>query len=199
MTFLTSSGGTSGNLFYPTPKLYIDASYSFKSYFAFKTYAFKLWFLNSWEKNSNMSNELNRRTEEPQRVDSSRADAEWKADSGLGNLVHGANGQVSSSHLRLATSNYWYFLRILKWIAQPKQPYFQMEILKIIPQVVTEVEESKGGLVMGKDHQTRKNGCRREGKMRELNEWGFAVSFVSWDSCHFTPDKYLRLYSKSSC
>jgi hypothetical protein len=40
--FLTSSGGTSGNLFYPTPKLYIDASYSFKSYFAFKTYAFKL-------------------------------------------------------------------------------------------------------------------------------------------------------------
>jgi hypothetical protein len=54
-----------------------------------------------------------------------------------------------------------------------------MEILKIIPQVVTEVEESKGGLVMGKDHQTRKNGCRREGKMRELNEWGFAVSFVS--------------------
>jgi hypothetical protein len=35
--------------------------------------------------------------------------------------------------------------------------------------------------------------------MRELNEWGFAVSFVSWDSCQFTPDKYLRLYSKSSC
>jgi hypothetical protein len=54
-----------------------------------------------------------------------------------------------------------------------------MEILKIIPQVVTEVEESKGGLVMGRDHKILKNGCRREGKMRELNECVFAVSFVS--------------------
>lgn len=42
-----------------------------------------------------MSNVSDRRTEEPQRVDSTRADAEWKADSGLGNLVHGADGQVS--------------------------------------------------------------------------------------------------------
>jgi hypothetical protein len=39
----------------------------------------------------------NRTTEEPQRVDSDRADAEWKADSGLGNLVHDADGGVSST------------------------------------------------------------------------------------------------------
>jgi hypothetical protein len=45
-----------------------------------------------------MSNGMDRRTEEPQSVDSTRADTEWKADSGLGNLVHGADGQVSSSH-----------------------------------------------------------------------------------------------------
>ncbi|KAM3065330.1 hypothetical protein ACMFMG_004286 [Clarireedia jacksonii] len=38
---------------------------------------------------------MNRRTEDPQRVDSSRADAEWKADSGLGNLVHGGDGKDS--------------------------------------------------------------------------------------------------------
>jgi hypothetical protein len=43
-----------------------------------------------------------------------------------------------------------------------------MEILKIIRQVVTEVEELKGGLVMGKDHNILKNGCRREGKMGEI-------------------------------
>jgi hypothetical protein len=48
----------------------------------------------------NMSDELYRRTEDPQKVDSSRADAEWKADSGLGNLVHGTDGQVSSLHLK---------------------------------------------------------------------------------------------------
>ena len=46
-----------------------------------------------------MSNELYRKTEEPQRVDSSRADAEWKADSGIGNLVHGADGQVSLNRI----------------------------------------------------------------------------------------------------
>jgi len=33
-------------------------------------------------------------TQEPQRVDSSRADAEWKADSGLGNIAHGADSAV---------------------------------------------------------------------------------------------------------
>jgi hypothetical protein len=43
-----------------------------------------------------------------------------------------------------------------------------MEILKIILQVVTEVEESKGGLVMEKDQIILKNGCRKEGKMREI-------------------------------
>jgi hypothetical protein len=37
---------------------------------------------------------MDRSTEEPQRVDSSRADAEWKADSGLGNLVHGNDTAV---------------------------------------------------------------------------------------------------------
>jgi hypothetical protein len=37
---------------------------------------------------------MDRTTEEPQRVDSSRADAEWKADSGLGNLVHGSDSAV---------------------------------------------------------------------------------------------------------
>ncbi|PQE06816.1 hypothetical protein CJF30_00008686 [Rutstroemia sp. NJR-2017a BBW] len=42
-----------------------------------------------------MSTDLNRRTEDPQRVDSSRADAEWKADPGLGNLVHDADGPGS--------------------------------------------------------------------------------------------------------
>jgi hypothetical protein len=53
-----------------------------------------------------MSTELNRRTEDPQRVDSTRADAEWKADPGLGNLVHDADGPVSSLRLRLITRNY---------------------------------------------------------------------------------------------
>jgi hypothetical protein len=42
-----------------------------------------------------MPTELNRRTEDPQRVDSGRADAEWKADPGLDNLVHDADGPVS--------------------------------------------------------------------------------------------------------
>merc|ERR1712058_140831 len=37
----------------------------------------------------------NRRTEEPQRTDDPRADAEWKADSALGNLAHGADSQGS--------------------------------------------------------------------------------------------------------
>ena len=46
---------------------------------------------------------MDRRTEEPQRTDSARADAEWKADPGLDNLVHGADGQVSSLFLRLIT------------------------------------------------------------------------------------------------
>ena len=46
---------------------------------------------------------MNRRTEEPQRTDDPRADAEWKADSALGNLAHGADSQVcpsSSSTIR---------------------------------------------------------------------------------------------------
>ncbi|PVH85159.1 hypothetical protein DL98DRAFT_583753 [Cadophora sp. DSE1049] len=42
-----------------------------------------------------MSSGLNRKTEEPQRVDDARADAEWKADPGLGNLAHGADQQGS--------------------------------------------------------------------------------------------------------
>ncbi|EPE26336.1 hypothetical protein GLAREA_02248 [Glarea lozoyensis ATCC 20868] len=33
-----------------------------------------------------------RTTEEPQKVDSARADAEWKANPGLKDLVHGADG-----------------------------------------------------------------------------------------------------------
>ena len=49
-----------------------------------------------------MSAGLDRKTEEPQRVDSAQADTEWKADAGLGDLVHDTDGQVSSSHLRLA-------------------------------------------------------------------------------------------------
>jgi hypothetical protein len=36
-------------------------------------------------------------TQEPQRVDSSRADAEWKADPGLGDIIHGADGAVGGS------------------------------------------------------------------------------------------------------
>jgi hypothetical protein len=99
-----------------------------------------------------MSSEAYRTTEEPQREDSSRADAEWKADPGLGNLVHGADGQVSSSHLRLIIVVVNYFVRILRLIAQPKLPHFLMVNLKTIPQVVMEVEELKGGLVMGRDH-----------------------------------------------
>ncbi|KUJ13583.1 uncharacterized protein LY89DRAFT_687621 [Mollisia scopiformis] len=38
---------------------------------------------------------MERRTEEPQRTDSSRADSEWKADPGLGNLVHGSDTKGS--------------------------------------------------------------------------------------------------------
>jgi len=38
---------------------------------------------------------MERRTEEPQRTDSSRADAEWKADPGLDNIAHGASGDGS--------------------------------------------------------------------------------------------------------
>ena len=49
-----------------------------------------------------MSAGLDRKTEEPQRVDSAQADTEWKADAGLGDLVHDTDGQVSSSYLRLA-------------------------------------------------------------------------------------------------
>ena len=41
-----------------------------------------------------MSSGLYRKTEEPQRVDSAQANAEWKADSGLANLAHGADGKV---------------------------------------------------------------------------------------------------------
>ncbi|KAL3426380.1 hypothetical protein PVAG01_03171 [Phlyctema vagabunda] len=43
-----------------------------------------------------MSTGSHRSTEEPQRVDSARADAEWKADPGLGNLVHDAEGPGSN-------------------------------------------------------------------------------------------------------
>ncbi|KAG4422524.1 hypothetical protein IFR04_004293 [Cadophora malorum] len=42
-----------------------------------------------------MSDGMYRRTEEPQRTDDPRADAEWKADSALGNLAHGADSQGS--------------------------------------------------------------------------------------------------------
>lgn len=45
-----------------------------------------------------MSDGSYRSAEEPQRVDSTRADKEWKADSGLGNVVHGADAKVSLSH-----------------------------------------------------------------------------------------------------
>ncbi|KAN0089727.1 hypothetical protein V8E51_019987 [Hyaloscypha variabilis] len=38
---------------------------------------------------------MERRTQEPQRSDSSRADAEWKANPGLGNLVHGSDTEGS--------------------------------------------------------------------------------------------------------
>lgn len=36
-----------------------------------------------------------RTTEEPQRVDSSNADVEWKASAGLGNIIHGSDGKAS--------------------------------------------------------------------------------------------------------
>ena len=49
-----------------------------------------------------MSSGSYRGTEEPQRVDSTRADAEWKADPGLGNLTNGADGKVSSSDFRIS-------------------------------------------------------------------------------------------------
>ena len=41
-----------------------------------------------------MSSGLYRKTEEPQRVDSTQADAEWKADSGIGSMAHGTDGKV---------------------------------------------------------------------------------------------------------
>lgn len=44
-----------------------------------------------------MSDGSYRSAEEPQRVDSTRADKEWKADPGLGNVVHGADAKVSLS------------------------------------------------------------------------------------------------------
>lgn len=37
---------------------------------------------------------MSRTAEEPQRVDTSRAAAEWKADPGLGNIIHGNNEPV---------------------------------------------------------------------------------------------------------
>jgi len=39
------------------------------------------------------------KTEEPQRADSLRADAEWKADPDLGNLIHDTDGRLSSPYL----------------------------------------------------------------------------------------------------
>lgn len=39
--------------------------------------------------------QLSRKTQDPQRVDSSRADAEWKIDPGLANLTHGTEGMIS--------------------------------------------------------------------------------------------------------
>ncbi|XMA13626.1 hypothetical protein WAI453_006417 [Rhynchosporium graminicola] len=42
-----------------------------------------------------MSSGLNRRTEEPQRVNDARADAEWKNNPGLGDLLHGKDQQGS--------------------------------------------------------------------------------------------------------
>jgi len=36
-----------------------------------------------------------RKTQDPPTVDSPTADAEWKADPGLGNIVHGVEGTVS--------------------------------------------------------------------------------------------------------
>jgi hypothetical protein len=39
-----------------------------------------------------------RKTVDPQRVDDPRADAEWRADPGLGNILHGVSGTVSTLH-----------------------------------------------------------------------------------------------------
>ena len=47
-----------------------------------------------------MSSGSYRKTEEPQRVDSSRADVEWKADPGVESLVHGADGKVNLPHVK---------------------------------------------------------------------------------------------------
>jgi hypothetical protein len=43
-------------------------------------------------------------TEEPQRVDSSRADAEWKADPGLGNIIHDKDSKASAHFINLTSS-----------------------------------------------------------------------------------------------
>ena len=53
-----------------------------------------------------MPAESHRSTEEPQRVDGSRADAEWKANPGLGSLIHDADEQVSLPYSRLVEIYY---------------------------------------------------------------------------------------------
>ena len=45
-----------------------------------------------------MSDQNYRATQNPQKVDSARADAEWKADSGLDILTHGVEGKVYNIH-----------------------------------------------------------------------------------------------------
>jgi hypothetical protein len=40
-----------------------------------------------------------RKTQDPPKVDSPTADAEWKADPGLGIIVHGVEGTVSVSFI----------------------------------------------------------------------------------------------------
>lgn len=48
---------------------------------------------------------MSRTTEEPQRVDTSRAAAEWKADPGLDNIIHGNNEPVrDQSRLHVSTN-----------------------------------------------------------------------------------------------
>ncbi|KAL2071512.1 hypothetical protein VTL71DRAFT_12747 [Oculimacula yallundae] len=113
-----------------------------------------------------MSSGLNRRTEEPQRADDARADAEWKSNPGLGDLLHGNDQQV-----------------IPRWIARLRQHHSQMETLKTIPQVVMEVEDSKAGLVTGKEHRIPKMGCRKISKHNKLDDGLSDMGFLLCNYC----------------
>lgn len=48
---------------------------------------------------------MERRTEEPQRTHSTAANAEYKASAGIGDIIHGADGEVRR-YTRFTTSTY---------------------------------------------------------------------------------------------